>query len=291
MYSGRVHAVLVCALLLVAGCGSGGESERPGAAASPTTHNPAKPLVSPVRCGSQVRAPLAELPPPGTADSYLSPEFRPKYEPWLRSTYVRDLDLRTVERVTEQSEGIGGAASFDAAVDRAEVVVAGTVERVVCVPMRMVTYVRVDRVAKGQVGDEIVVLQQGYLYPEPRESSDDPLGAGRLMSDDGRPLLLPGERAMLLLASHTVDSTSPYARNAAFGGLPSDATVHFVQDESGIYFSENGRVRQVEQNRQFDVTGESEAALMDRAADRARRFPRTCDLACDRSEPPASDRP
>lgn len=172
------------------------------------------------------------------------------------------------------ADATGDFESFETTVDASSDVVSGNVSRIVCVPYGIVTFFRVDRKEKGDspVSKEIIVYQYNHLYPLPPETPDGPFIDARLAVDPARSLLLPGDRAVLLLGKAAPGKSAITPRNAELAGVTEEGTpTYTIWHKTGQYKSENGKVKIEKGNQQFsDVDGTSEEALMNRAETQAK---------------------
>lgn len=186
--------------------------------------------------------------------------WQQNYAAWLDSSCVTDLDPREIER--KQTEGEYGRlheTTFVKAVDAAQLVVQGTVRSTRFVPFGTLTEFAVDRTAKGEDQRTVSVLQISALHPKPG------FKAGYISSEIGQPILLPGDKAVLLL------NTDPQTSDL-YPELDEDTTYR-IRFWSGQYLIKNGKVRKVPGSQVPYVNGVSVDRLMDRAEARARTAP------------------
>jgi hypothetical protein len=192
------------------------------------------------------------------------------YAAWLRSPEVRSLsraDLAGLRRFETFGDGPGGWPNFECAVDRAEVVVVGTVERLHYLPDRTLTDFRVERIAKGQVPTVISLLQYSSLFPEKGQFPSGPFGSPTIQDEPGAPLLLAGDRALLLLDRTRL---GPEIKRLV-PNADAERIRYTTQDQSGQYLITDGRAQALATNPIRDVDGRTEQQLFDRARAEAGR--------------------
>jgi hypothetical protein len=174
-----------------------------------------------------------------------SDSFDRRYREWFSSPHTT-VDPRTLPRGEMLALQVAGADTFAAALERAALAVSGQVISVRFEPYRTITEFRVDRHAIGEAGEVLTFLQGGYLWPE-----RDFIGA-HLVEASGTPLLLTGDRAVLLLD------------RSAEGDL-------YIQGFSGWYRIQNGKTASVKGNKFRTADGLTADQLMDRIQARAER--------------------
>jgi hypothetical protein len=183
--------------------------------------------------------------PPDQRDAYyrgLEDDADKKYQAWLQSDFVKSLDLRSLPQTFLNIDPAAGYNSLEEASDHADMVVLGQVVSVKTGPQTETTF-RVERTAKGSAASTISITQSGGIRPG--ADLDHPVMA----VSEFTPMLLPGDRAVLLL--ERADKEGP-------GHLR-------IQNFSGEYRSDSARkVRSTHGNKFHDVDGMSESAIMDR---------------------------
>lgn len=161
------------------------------------------------------------------------------YGAWLRSDYVKKVNLKSLRKVDQQADAPFGPPSFEEAVDAADIVVAGKVKDLTPVPYGTLTTFVVDRTAKGEPKQEICIMQRGYLYPTGNfEDKDSP---PRLLYDDAQSFLFKGDRAVLLLKK--LDSPGDQRQVEFLGDSLGGKPVYYILRGSGQYKNEGGKMR------------------------------------------------
>jgi hypothetical protein len=215
-------------------------------------------------------------PPSFDPAQFQAPAVRPpvsnfdrKYAAWLRSPAVRDVDLTQIAHHETNGDGAGGWPTFECAVDRADLVVTGTVQHLDFLPEATLTNFKVDWTAKGSATGVIHIVQSSHLFPEKGEFPSGPFGAATISDEPGSPLLLPGQRALLFLVR---TGLSPMSTRVVPDADPNQVR-YGIWDQSGGYVVADGRVKALPTNPITDVDGHTEKELMDRAASRAASAP------------------
>lgn len=167
-----------------------------------------------------------------------------RYASWLASPAATGLDLRALPRRPMAGSYPPGQPDLASARQRADRIVLGTVSSVGFRPNGTLLQVQVDRTVKGQAGPAVLVFTGGGLFP------DADFVHASLSIAESAPLLLPGDRAVLLLQdTGRVD-----------GALE-------VQPFTGEYVSTAGRVTALPGNPfAADVAGRTEAQLLTQLA-------------------------
>lgn len=253
----RRAALLVMAVWTLAGCG-GGEpvvqagspaAVKPGAEAAGEGRLPEGwPTLGPCEIYGGTTKPPVAVPDPdcGLTDEEKAAKhtaatnaFFSRLEEWFESDYVRGLDPKPLPRYDSLGGHMPGEATLAKSVRNADLAVLGTVTTARFVQGRLVSSFRVERTAKGRAPGQITVRQDHGVRPQ-----DDFTGASMIVEPTA-PVLLPGDRAVLLLAKE----------KDAYG----------IGVYSGAYASSGGKVRSTEGNSfRGEVDGLTEDELMDR---------------------------
>jgi len=165
--------------------------------------------------------------------------YETKYKAWLSALDYEQMNLHSLPRVPLTASLDPGRASLHDAVAHADMIVVGTVSGFQPTPSSGTNVtMSVDRVLKGPSTPTITVNQAGGLHP-----SLDWSGVFILQSE-GEALLLPGDRALLLL------------QRAPDGSL-------YIQGATGFYQIVNGTVQPGTVNQWGStVKGLTEAAFL-----------------------------
>jgi hypothetical protein len=146
--------------------------------------------------------------------------FQHRYTAWVKSLKVDKVDLHSLPRHPLNTLALPGQPSLRDAVAKADVIVVGCVSAIR--PRTSLsgtnTTFSVEQTVKGSSISNVTFTQSGFLFP-----TADYSGAVILQSADGA-LLLPGERAVLLLQKSSSDG-------------------YVIQSVSGWYQVVNGVVR------------------------------------------------
>jgi hypothetical protein len=223
----------------------GGEEEAVSQVATPTTSATAAGLISFAdlpKC-PPVKGLLCD-PTAGLSDSERDAlyqrtwnEFEVSYTAWLAALDVSKLDLRSLPRYELNTEWAPGQPTLRDAVARADMIVVGNVTGFN--PKTFSTTLSVDKTLKGAPVFTVELAQGGHLSP-----TED--WTGVTISEEGnRALLLPGDRAILLL------------QQDGKGG-------YYIQGVSGWFQVVDGLMRANYYNdwRRASVDGETEAAFV-----------------------------
>jgi hypothetical protein len=157
---------------------------------------------------------------------------------WFASDFVRSLDLHSLPQSPSGADPARGYASLQESIDHADLIVLGQVESVRPTGLLRTTF-RVDRAVKGDPGRALTFDQVARLDPFPD------WGHPQLVYSVDAPLLLPGDRALLMLEI-----------NPNVGPL--------IINFSGEYRSTAGRISTVKDNLFHDVDGLTENELLGR---------------------------
>lgn len=128
--------------------------------------------------------------------------FEAKYKAWLTSPCATSQDVRQLPRYWLLADYLPGAENLSAAVRDAELIVVGTATNISFEPYRAIITFEVESVQKGSAAAEVSIVEGGGLHPT------QDWGGASLSEGENAPVLLPGDRALLFLASH--DDTGRY---------------------------------------------------------------------------------
>ena len=145
--------------------------------------------------------------------------FERRYTTWVNGLRVGAINLHRLPRVSLNASVVPGQATLRRAVSAADLIVAATVSSIMPTPFSG-TYVNltIDQTIKGPASSSLIIDQAGGLRPTPDWS-------GIVIAQlDGESMLLPGDRAVLLL------------EKSPTGG-------YFVQSVSGSFSVVNGLIQ------------------------------------------------
>jgi hypothetical protein len=158
--------------------------------------------------------------------------FQQRYSSWLSGLDVTKLDLRSLSREVVNSTVLPGQPSLHDAMAQADLVVVGTVGAILPAGGGGTeTNFTVDQVVKGSPASSVSILQASSLFPTPDYKS------AIIGDSDGGPLLLPGDRAALLLkksptGDYTIESISGWYQITG-GGVRSNILNTWGQSFNG----------------------------------------------------------
>ena len=243
--AGAFAALAAAAAIALAGCGAVPDvvAQQPGhVAATPA------PKVDP-RKGRPVPDPDAGLSDAERTARYEAgfAAFQKRLAEWTMSDWAQSLDPRALPRSGKLVSYVLGYDNLAAAVANADLAVLGTVEKIRFVPLGSLMTFRVERVAKGEASPTVTVglgmaLGQGNDW-----------NSAVLEVDDNVPVLLAGDRAVLLLQHSD-------------GAAAASGESYHVQSWSGGFTVAGGRVKALELCQFHDADGLTPDALMDRIA-------------------------
>lgn len=170
----------------------------------------------------------------------LESAFQQKYGDWLNSSAAIQQDLRRLEHRELNASYLPAQPTLIDAASHADSIIAGMVTKIAFEPSGAVVTLNVTKTRKGPLASEVLVIQGGGLFPAPD------FKAAYLVDDLSAPLLLPGDRVVLLLEK----------TERSDGALA-------IQGFSGFYPSNGGRVRSIPGNPfSGQVDGKTEDELM-----------------------------
>lgn len=253
----RRAVLLALAVLAFAGCGGGASvvqagsraEGKPGAEVVGEARVPEGwPTLGPCEIYGGTTKPPVAVPDPdcGLTDeekhakhTAASNAFFTRLGEWFKSDYVRGLDPKPLPRYDSLGGHTPGEPSLAKAVRKADLAVLGTVTAARFVHGHLVSSFRVERIAKGRAPELVTVRQDHGVRPEEGFTS------ASMIVEPNAPVLLPGDRAVLLLTEE----------KDGYG----------IGVYSGAYASSGGKVRATEGNSfRGEVDGLTEDELMDR---------------------------
>jgi hypothetical protein len=169
--------------------------------------------------------------------------FQQRYAAWVQSMKTENIDLHALPRQVVGGTPLPGQASLRDAVAKADVIVVGCISAIR--PMATSgteTTVSVEQTLKGSVGSDVLVDQTGGLFPTPDYKS-------AVIGQGAESLLLPGDRAILLLQKSTTSSD------------------YTIQNISGWYQVVAGVVHGISSWSTTTVNGKTEADFVQRIKD------------------------
>lgn len=129
-------------------------------------------------------------------------EYQKNFAAWLVHATSTDVDFSTLERVELQALVAPPSGTFSDAIVAADHIVVGTIDNVEFLPNQLAqVHVRVEETLKGSADQALTVIQAGG--PQPATADWEGMVLAELISD---PLLLPGDRAVLLIDTVGQDS-------------------------------------------------------------------------------------
>lgn len=248
--------LLALAVLTLAGCGggepvvqAGSRTEgKPGVEPGEGRVPEGWPTLGPCEIYGGTTKPPVAVPDPdcglteeqkATRDTAATNTFLQRLEEWFESDYVRGLDPGPLPRYDSLGGQTPGEPTLAKAVRNADLAVLGTVATARFVHGRLISSFRVERTAKGRAPERVTVRQDHGVRPQ------DGFTSASMIVEPTAPVLLPGDRAVLLLTKEKDD--------------------YGIGVYSGAYASSGGKVRSTEGNNfRGEVDGLTEDELMDR---------------------------
>jgi len=154
-------------------------------------------------------------------------DFEARYKAWLSQQSFTPQQLAALPKRPMNSLRVSKIpTSLDGATKAATRVASGVVTGIAFEPYKAIVTLKVeDAIKGGNVGDSVTIVQSGGLWPEPDFKT------ASLSIDEASPLLLPGDRAFVLLEPE-----------------PDRPGAYRTESVSGLYRVVDGRVEGVPGN-------------------------------------------